>query len=103
MGLLVRFLYQNMKGLRALIVLAAIVTVLQVSCDITAAFPLKFIPSKVQNPGNDPACLFPFLNHNDAVFVIAPIILTRKPSPNSALGWPVERQFRNVTKYTHCR
>ncbi len=59
MGLLSRFLYQSMKGLRALVVLAAIITVLQVSCDIAAAFPLKFIPSKVQNPGNDPACLPP--------------------------------------------
>src|SRR6266567_2108141 len=92
MGLLVRFLYQNMKGLRALIVLAAIVTVLQVSCDITAAFPLKFIPSKVQNPGNDPACLFPFLNPIESWFDIPQIDPTLQPDPHFAPGFPVEAQ-----------
>ncbi|HEV2582289.1 MAG TPA: hypothetical protein VGT44_15650, partial [Ktedonobacteraceae bacterium] len=60
--LLLRFLFRNLKGFRLLIVLAIIVTVLQVGCDIAAAFPLKFIPSKVANAGNDPACTFPFLN-----------------------------------------
>jgi ATP-binding cassette subfamily B protein len=92
MGLLVRFLYQNMKGLRALVVLAAIVTVLQVSCDITAAFPLKFIPSKVQNPGNDPACLFPFLNPIESWFDIPQIDPTLQPDPHFAPGFPVEAQ-----------
>src|SRR6266496_2870358 len=92
MGLLVRFLYQNMKGLRALVVLAAIITVLQVSCDIAAAFPLKFIPSKVQNPGNDPACLFPFLNPIESWFDIPQIDPTLQPDPHFAPGFPVQAQ-----------
>jgi ATP-binding cassette subfamily B protein len=60
--LLFKFLFRNLKGFRLLIVVAIIVTVLQVGCAIAAAFPLKFIPSKVTNAGNDPACIFPFLN-----------------------------------------
>src|SRR6266852_5158945 len=92
MGLLVRFLYQNMKGLRALVVLAAIITVLQVSCDIAAAFPLKFIHSKVQNPGNDPACLFPFLNPIESWFDIPQIDPTLQPDPHFAPGFPVAAQ-----------
>src|SRR5258708_3732460 len=56
------FLYRNLKGYRLLVVLAIIVTVTQVGCDIVTAFPLKFIPSKVGNTGNDPACTFPFLD-----------------------------------------
>src|SRR6266568_1003567 len=92
MGLLVRFLYQNMKGLRALVMLAAIITVLQVSCDIAAAFPLKFIPSKVQNPGNDPACLFPFLNPIESWFDIPQIDPTLQPDPHFAPGLPVSAQ-----------
>src|SRR6266851_1992762 len=92
MGLLVRFLYQNMKGLRALVVLAAIIAVLQVSSDIAAAFPLKFIPSKVQNPGNDPACLFPFLNPIESWFDIPQIDPTLQPDPHFAPGFPVQAQ-----------
>lgn len=92
MGLLVRFLFRNMKGLRALVALAALVTVLQVSCDIAAAFPLKFIPSKVQNPGNDPACLFPFLNPIESWFDIPQIDPTLQPDPHFAPGIPVEAQ-----------
>src|SRR5713226_3534615 len=92
MGLLSRFLYQSMKGLRALVVLAAIITVLQVSCDIAAAFPLKFIPSKVQNPGNDPACLFPFLNPIESWFDIPQIDPTLQPDPHFAPGFPVAAQ-----------
>ncbi len=92
MGLLVKFLYQNMKGLRALVVVAAVITVLQVSCDIAAAFPLKFIPSKVQNPGNDPACLFPFLNPIESWFDIPQIDPTLQPDPHFAPGLPVEAQ-----------
>jgi ATP-binding cassette, subfamily B, bacterial len=92
MGPLVTFLFRNMKGLRALVVLAAIITVLQVSCDIAAAFPLKFIPSKVQNPGNDPACLFPFLNPIESWFDIPQIDPTLQPDPHFAPGFPVEAQ-----------
>src|SRR5260370_11677914 len=60
--MLVKFLFRNLKGYRLLVVLAIAVTIVQVGSDIAAAFPLKFIPSKVQNAGNDPSCTFPFLN-----------------------------------------
>jgi ATP-binding cassette, subfamily B, bacterial len=59
---LFKFLYRNLKGYRLLVLLAIIITVTQVFVGIGMAFPLKFIPSKVQNPGNDPSCTFPFLN-----------------------------------------
>ncbi len=62
---LFKFLYRNLKGYRFLVVLAIVVAVAQVSCDIIAIQPLKWIPSKAQNPGNDPACNFPFLGLND--------------------------------------
>src|SRR5579863_2500161 len=60
--MLLKFLYRNLKGFRVLVMLAIIVTILEVGCSIAAAFPLKFIPGKVTNAGNDPACTFPFLN-----------------------------------------
>src|SRR5258708_19472981 len=60
--MLPKFLFRNLKGYRLLVVIAIIVTVLQVGCTIAAAFPLKFIPGKGTNPGNDPACTFRFLN-----------------------------------------
>ncbi|TMD57451.1 MAG: ABC transporter ATP-binding protein, partial [Chloroflexi bacterium] len=56
--LVFKFLFRNLKGYRLLVVLAIFVTILQVGSDIAAAFPLKFIPSKVSNTGNDPACTF---------------------------------------------
>src|SRR5579859_2005193 len=62
---LFKFLYRNLKGYRLLVVLAIVVAVLQVSSDIIALQPLKWIPSKAQNPGNDPACTFSFLGLND--------------------------------------
>src|SRR6266700_743505 len=62
---LAKFLYRNMKGLRFLAVLAILVAIMQVSCDILALQALKWIPSKAQNPGNDPACNISFLGVND--------------------------------------
>src|SRR5574340_922023 len=62
---LAKFLFRNMKGLRFLAVLAILVAVMQVSCDIVALQALKWIPSKAQNPGNDPACYITFLGKND--------------------------------------
>jgi ATP-binding cassette subfamily B protein len=56
------FLYRNLKGYRLLVVIAILVTIAQVGCDILTALPLKYIPSKISNPGNDPACSAPFLN-----------------------------------------
>src|SRR6266699_3351324 len=92
MGLLVTFLFRNMKGLRSLVLLAMIITVLQVSCDITAAFPLKFIPSKVQNVGNDPACLFPFLDPIESWFDIPQIDPSLQPDPHFTPGMPPQAQ-----------
>ncbi|MGH2510304.1 MAG: ABC transporter transmembrane domain-containing protein, partial [Ktedonobacteraceae bacterium] len=60
--MLFSFLFRHLKGYRLLVVLAILVTIAQVFCGIVTAFPLKFIPSKVQNVGNDPSCTFPFLN-----------------------------------------
>jgi ATP-binding cassette, subfamily B, bacterial len=92
MGLLVTFLNRHMKGLRGLVVLAMIITVLQVSCDIIAAFPLKFIPSKVQNAGNDPKCLFPFLDPIESWFDIPQIDPDLQPDPHLAPVMPPEAQ-----------
>jgi ABC-type multidrug transport system fused ATPase/permease subunit len=92
MGLLARFLYRNMKGLRGLVVLAMIITVMQVSCDIFAAFPLKFIPSKVQNVGNDPACLFPFLDPIESWFDIPQLDPSLQPDLNLPPNPPPEAQ-----------
>ena len=60
--MLFKFLFRNLKGYRMLVAFAIFVTIAQVFCGIVTAFPLKFIPSKVQNVGNDPSCTFPFLN-----------------------------------------
>src|ERR1051326_5413822 len=92
MGMLVKFLFHNLKGLRALVVLAMIITVLQVSSDIFAAFPLKFIPSKVQNNGNDPRCLFPFLDPIESWFDIPQIDPSLQPDPNLPPNPPPEAQ-----------
>src|SRR5215471_2081127 len=92
MGNLIKFLYRYMKGLRGLVVLAVILTVLQVSCDIFAAFPLKFIPSKVQNVGNDPTCLFPFLDPIESKFDIPQFDSSLQPDPNLPPNPPPEAQ-----------
>src|SRR5438128_8023868 len=92
MGLLFKFLFRNMKGLRGLVVLAVIITVLQVSSEIFAAFPLKFIPSKVQNNGNDPKCLFPFLDPIESWFDIPQLDPSLQPDPNLPPNPPPEAQ-----------
>ena len=58
---LIKFLYRNLKGYRMLVLLAVFITIAEVFAAIAIAFPLKFIASKVQNPGNDPTCTLPFL------------------------------------------
>jgi ABC-type multidrug transport system fused ATPase/permease subunit len=58
---LMKFLYRNLKGHRMLVLLAVFITIAEVFAAIAIAFPLKFITSKVQNPGNDPTCTLPFL------------------------------------------
>lgn len=79
--MLFKFLFRNLKGYRLLVIIAIIVTVLQVGCDIGAAFPLKFIPSKVGNAGNDPSCIFPFLNPILDKFDIPQIDPSLQPDP----------------------
>src|SRR5437660_9027007 len=60
--MLFRFLYRNFKGYRFLVVLSILVTIGQVGSDLLVGLPLKFIPSKVNNPENDPTCPYPFLD-----------------------------------------
>ncbi len=62
MVFLAKFLHRNLKGYRFLVILAILVAFAQVGSDLLAAMPLKFIPSKVNNPGSDPVCTFPFLD-----------------------------------------
>ena len=92
MGMLVKFLFHNLKGLRGLVLLAMMITVLQVSSDIFAAFPLKFIPSKVQNNGNDPKCLFPFLDPIESWFDTPQLDSSLQPDPNLPPNPPPEAQ-----------
>ncbi|MDQ6662182.1 MAG: ABC transporter transmembrane domain-containing protein [Chloroflexota bacterium] len=66
--MLFKFLYRNLKGYRFLVVLAILVTITQVGSDLLAVMPLKFIPSKINNPGTDPACTIPFLDGILSVF-----------------------------------
>lgn len=86
---LCKFLYRNLKGFRFLVLLAMLVTVAQVGSDLMAAMPLKFIPSKVNNPGSDPACTFPFLDPVLSFFdtpVLDPSL--RPTQPNQPPGQP---------------
>lgn len=107
--LLFKFLFRNLKGYRLLVLLAIFITVLQVGSDITAAFPLKFIPSKVSNSGNDPACDFPFLNPILDKFDIPLFDRTLAPltpgGPNQVPGitpCPISPSDSNpVTVFTH--
>src|SRR5579884_4555624 len=103
MGLLFKFLYRNMKGLRGLVVLAVVLTVFQVSSDIFAAFPLKFIPSKVQNVGNDPVCLFPFLDPIESWFDIPQIDRSLQPDPNRPPNPPPQAQCPVNPNDVHAR
>src|SRR5690349_6875593 len=103
MGLLFTFLYRNMKGLRGLVLLAVIITVLQVGSDIAAAFPLKFIPSKVQNIGNDPVCLFPFLDPVESWFDIPQLDPTLQPDPNLPPNPPPDAQCPINPNDAHAR
>ena len=107
--MLFKFLFRNLKGYRWLVVIAITITILQVGCDIAAAFPLKFIPSKVGNAGNDPACTFPFLNPILDKFDIPlfdPALAPLAPGqPNQAPGvtpCPISPSATNLTPvFTH--
>ncbi|HLG61894.1 MAG TPA: ABC transporter transmembrane domain-containing protein [Ktedonosporobacter sp.] len=79
--MLSRFLYRNLKGYRILVVIAILLTIMQVGSDIFAAMPLKFIPSKINNPGSDPTCIFPFLDGMLSYFDTPTFDLTLQPPP----------------------
>ncbi len=90
---LFKFLNRNLKGYRLLVVLAILVAVLQVTSEIIAIQPLKWIPSKAQNPGNDPACYLPFLGLNDQpgllnVFDTSVLDPSLNPPPGGKLPVP---------------
>src|SRR5579871_5831196 len=86
---LFKFLYKNLKGYRLLVILAMLVTVAQVGSDLLAAMPLKFIPSKVNNPGSDPACTFPFLDPILTMFDTPLLDPSLRPTaPNQPPGQP---------------
>ncbi len=88
---LCKFLYRNLKGFRFLILLAILLTIAQVGCDLLAAMPLKFIPSKINNPGSDPACTFPFLDGVLSYFdtpLIDPSLQPPPSPPNQPIGQP---------------
>jgi ATP-binding cassette, subfamily B, bacterial len=91
MLLLCKFLYKNLKGFRLLVLLAILLTIAQVGCDLLAAMPLKFIPSKINNPGSDPACTFPFLDGVLSYFdtpLIDPSLQPPPTPPNQPIGQP---------------
>ena len=86
---LAKFLLRNLKGYRFLVILAILVAFAQVGSDLLAAMPLKFIPSKVNNPGSDPACTFPFLDPVLSFFdtpILDPSL--RPTQPNQPPGQP---------------
>src|SRR5579859_2101837 len=66
-----------------------IVTIAQVGSDLLAAMPLKFIPSKVNNPGSDPVCTFPFLDPVLSWFDTPVLDPSLRPlAPNQPPGLP---------------
>lgn len=85
---LARFLYTHLKGYRFLIVLAIAVTFAQVGCDLVAALPLKFIPSKVSNHAADPACSYAFLDPVLSLFDIPLLDPSLRPEKAEHPGRP---------------
>ncbi|QBD82189.1 ATP-binding cassette domain-containing protein [Ktedonosporobacter rubrisoli] len=81
--MLFRFLYQNLKGYRFLVVLAIIVTISQTGSDLLAVMPLKFITSKISNSAVDPACQYPFLDPILSIFDTPALDSSLQPSPGS--------------------
>lgn len=105
---LCKFLYHNLKGYRLLIMLAILVTITQVSCDLIAAMPLKFIPSKISNPGSDPTCTFPFLDGVLTLFdtpVLDPSLRPTQPNqpPNQPPPAPCPATPSNPNSVLHPR
>jgi ATP-binding cassette subfamily B protein len=88
--MLFQFLYRNLKGYRVLVALAIVITVSQVGCDIITAFPLKFIPSKISNPGSDPVCTFPFLDPILDKFDTPALDSSLRPLPSDPPGTVIQ-------------
>src|SRR5436190_13351802 len=89
MVFLAKFLHRNLKGYRFLVILAILVAIAQVGSDLLAAMPLKFIPSKVNNSGSDPACTFPFLDPVLSFFDTPLLDPSLRPTqPNQPPGQP---------------
>src|SRR5712691_4687760 len=84
--LLFKFLFRNLKGYRFLVVLAIIIAAAAVFSDIMAALPLKFIPSKINNPGSDPACTFLFLDPVLSLFDVPALDPSLKPPVDARPG-----------------
>src|SRR5205085_7584778 len=89
MVFLFKFLYRNLKGYRFLVILAMLCTVGQIGFVLLAAMPLKLIPSKLNNPGSDPSCTFPFLD-GILTFFDTPLLdpSLRPTQPNQPPGQP---------------
>src|SRR5438552_1638383 len=108
MVFLAKFLHRNLKGYRFLIILAILVTFAQVGSDLLAAMPLKFIPSKVNNPGSDPVCTFPFLDPVLSVFdtpLLDPSLRPTQPNqpPNQPPPAPCPATSTNPNVVVHPR
>src|ERR1700694_3259024 len=57
MTFLFRFMYRNLKGYRLFVLIAIVVSFVQVAAAIGAAYPLKWIPNKLQ-ANQDPEPIF---------------------------------------------
>jgi ATP-binding cassette subfamily B protein len=103
-----KFLTRNLKGYHLLVVCAMLVSVAQVGCDLIAAMPLKFIPSKISNPGSDPACTYPVLDPVLSLFdtpVLDPSLRPIPPStvPTTPPPEPCPASPSNVASVLHPR
>src|SRR5437667_753008 len=108
MVFLAKFLHRNLKGYRFLVILAIMVSFAQVGSDLLAAMPLKFIPSKVNNSGSDPACTFPFLDPVLSVFdtpLLDPSLRPTQPNqpPNQPPPAPCPATSTNPNVVVHPR
>ena len=88
---LLRFMYRNLKGYRLFVLIAILVSFGEVAAAIGAAYPLKWIPNKLQpnaqNPaGQDPEPIFNgLINFFDKFGTPAKATLTN-PHPHTVVG-----------------
>jgi ATP-binding cassette, subfamily B, bacterial len=81
--MLTRFLYENLRGRRALVVVAVGLTIGLVLCDLGLAFPLKFILDK-------------YVNHKDPNFPFSHSVLPWFNHFGSTRGLTAGEQYTNV-------